>query len=184
MNRNTEIIKENLTLRDVMEFYGISFNRRGFALCPFHNEKTASLSIKNEHYKCFGCGAYGGVIDFIMEYFNLTFKQAITKLGSDFALPLSFRKPAYRERLKIAEKRRKTDAERAENAKIKKIIDNNYNALCELHRRLYGEALKRKSETLLEYVDIISDVLDDFSGKEALEWPRRLQMRFIQKRIL
>lgn len=184
MNRNVEIIKESLTLRKVMEFYGIHFNSRGFALCPFHTEKTASLSIKNEHYKCFGCGEYGGIIDFVMKYFGISFKQAIAKMGTDFALPLSFHKPTYRERLKITERRREIDAERAENAKIKKIIDNNYNALCELHRRLYGEALKRKSETLLEYVDIISDVLDDFSGKEALEWTRRLQMRFIQKRIL
>ena len=56
-----------LKLRDVMEFYGVQFNSRGFAKCPFHSEKTASLSIKNEHYKCFGCGAYGGIIDFVME---------------------------------------------------------------------------------------------------------------------
>lgn len=51
-------ISGRLKLREVMEFYGIQFNGRGFAKCPFHTEKTASLSIKNEHYKCFGCGAY------------------------------------------------------------------------------------------------------------------------------
>ena len=62
MNEMARKITESLRLRDVMEFYGVQFNSRGFARCPFHAEKTASLSIKNEHYKCFGCGAYGSVI--------------------------------------------------------------------------------------------------------------------------
>lgn len=175
MNRNVEIIKESLTLREVMEHYGIEFNSRGFARCPFHAEKTASLSIKNEHYKCFGCGVYGGTIDFVMEYFSLTFKQAIAKLGSDFALPLDFHKPTYRERLRMAEERRKRSAEKAERARARKILDDNYDALCWLHRALYRAYVKTGSDKIRAYADEISGVLDDFSGKEAMEWTKRLQ---------
>ena len=119
MNEIAKKITENLRLRDVMEFYGVQFNSRGFAKCPFHTEKTASLSIKNEHYKCFGCGAYGSVIDFVMNYYGLKFMQAVVRLDSDFHLGIiSGRRATYRE-----------NAERASQA----IIERAYKKCCLLY---------------------------------------------------
>jgi hypothetical protein len=55
----------------------------GKACCPFHKEKTPSFKVfKDNHYHCFGCGAHGGPIDFVMQYYNLPFKQAVQKLTS------------------------------------------------------------------------------------------------------
>lgn len=89
-NSSLQLCKERilayLKTKSVMEYYGIVFNGMGFARCPFHNEKTASMSIKNNHYKCFGCGEYGGVIDFVVKYFGLSFKDALSKIDSDFGL--------------------------------------------------------------------------------------------------
>ena len=79
-------IKDSLDLRDVMEYYGVEFNLRGYALCPFHSEKTASLSLKNGRFNCFGCGAKGDVIEFVMRYHNLKYGQALIRLDSDFQL--------------------------------------------------------------------------------------------------
>ena len=84
-----EQILEALNISDVMEYYGVTFNRRGFAQCPFHREKTASLSVKNNHFKCFGCGQYGNAIDFVVEYFGISFKDAMTKLDNDFNLGIT-----------------------------------------------------------------------------------------------
>jgi len=176
MNRNVEIITENLKLREVMEFYGVKFNRRGYALCPFHSEKTASLSIKDEKYKCFGCGEYGGIIDFVMKYFNLTFKQAIARLGADFNLPLSFRKPTYRERLKIAELRRKKDAEKKAKEEEEKRLKEHYNAWCAVHRIYYGVYVRTGDPLLKTFLDSLSNMLDDFTGKEAEKWTRKLDL--------
>lgn len=81
-----EQIESELTTRQVMEYYGIHFNRRGFALCPFHAEKTASLSIKNNHFKCFGCGASGDLFDFVAEMFGISFTESIKKLCGDFSI--------------------------------------------------------------------------------------------------
>jgi len=81
-----EQIESELTTRQVMEHYGVHFNRRGFALCPFHAEKTPSLSIKNNYYKCFGCGASGDLFTFVMESFGIGFTEAIEKLCSDFSI--------------------------------------------------------------------------------------------------
>ncbi len=81
-----EQIESELTTRQVMEYYGIHFNRRGFALCPFHTEKTASLSIKNNRYKCFGCGASGDMFSFVMELFGIGFTESIKTLCGDFSI--------------------------------------------------------------------------------------------------
>lgn len=54
------------------------------ACCPFHNEKTPSFSVSQEKqfYHCFGCGAHGNAIDFMIEFERLEFVEAIEELAS------------------------------------------------------------------------------------------------------
>ena len=51
-------------------------------LCPFHNEKTASFSVNSsrQFYYCFGCGSKGDAIQFLMDYFSLSFVDALKEL--------------------------------------------------------------------------------------------------------
>ena len=70
---------------DVVSHY-VLLNRRGntyFGLCPFHNEKTPSFSVtpSKQMYYCFGCGAGGNVYNFVMEYENYTFGEALQHLA-------------------------------------------------------------------------------------------------------
>ena len=62
-----------------------------FGLCPFHNEKSPSFSVSpvKQMYYCFGCGAGGNVITFLMEYENQTFPEAVRTLAqrAGIALP-------------------------------------------------------------------------------------------------
>lgn len=60
------------------------------ALCPFHNEKTPSFHIDDikGYYHCFGCGASGDVIKFVMETEGLSFKETIEKLAEDYSIKL------------------------------------------------------------------------------------------------
>lgn len=66
---------------------GEKFNREGFIKCPFHGEKTPSMSIKffpdkNKYkFKCFGCDAGGDAIDFISKLKDLDYKKAREYLG-------------------------------------------------------------------------------------------------------
>ena len=56
-------------------------NAAGFICCPFHNEKSGSCKIyKDNRYHCFGCGADGDVIDFMMKETGLTFINAVKKI--------------------------------------------------------------------------------------------------------
>lgn len=54
-----------------------------FACCPFHNEKSPSFSVSQtkQFYYCFGCGAHGNAIDFLIQYDRLSFPEAIELLA-------------------------------------------------------------------------------------------------------
>jgi DNA primase len=54
------------------------------ACCPFHNEKTPSFTVSpsKQFYHCFGCGAHGTAIGFLMEYSGLGFVEAVRELAS------------------------------------------------------------------------------------------------------
>lgn len=114
-------IKEQITMIQVCEKYGISLDRKGFAKCPFHNEKTPSFRVypADKGWHCFGCNESGSVIDFVMKYFNLPFKEAVKKIDMDFNLCL-FKKPTIQEyrQMQFAEKQRKAENQRQEAERI------------------------------------------------------------------
>ncbi len=58
------------------------------ALCPFHDEKTPSFSVNpdKQFYYCFGCGAGGNALGFVMDYENLEFPQAVDNLAATVGL--------------------------------------------------------------------------------------------------
>lgn len=63
---------------------------RYFGCCPFHNEKTPSFCVNQQdgYYHCFGCGASGNVIKFVMEMESITFVDAVKLLAEKVGMPL------------------------------------------------------------------------------------------------
>jgi len=83
-----ETIEQITAANDIVEVIGGYFplKRSGpvfKALCPFHQERTPSFSVNPQRqiFKCFGCGAGGSVIRFVMNYENLDFVSAAKKLA-------------------------------------------------------------------------------------------------------
>ena len=66
------------------------------ACCPFHSEKTPSFSVSptKQFYHCFGCGAHGTAIGFLMEYAGKTFPDAVEELARDAGLTVPARSSA------------------------------------------------------------------------------------------
>jgi DNA primase len=58
--------------------------------CPFHNEKTPSFTVSptKQFYHCFGCGAHGTALGFLMEYEHMSFPDAVAALAQDVGLPV------------------------------------------------------------------------------------------------
>lgn len=84
MKIDTQKICAANPLIDWLRKYGIEPDKKGFAKCPFHNEKTASFKVyPNNSFYCFGCGASGDVITLIMKMENLSFEDACSFLDRD-----------------------------------------------------------------------------------------------------
>lgn len=102
-------ILDTVSMLDVFEHYGFELNRSGFTCCMFHSEKTPSMKLykENKRYHCFGCGADGNVIDFVMTYFKLDFSQAMARIDYDFSVGISSENPTNRQRIELIEQRNK-----------------------------------------------------------------------------
>jgi DNA primase len=88
-------IDEIVTRSDIVEIIGsrLTLKKAGRefkACCPFHNEKTPSfwVSPDKQFYHCFGCGAHGTVVGFLMQYEKLEFPEAIAALAERAGLEL------------------------------------------------------------------------------------------------
>ena len=96
-----EIIQRVKEESDIVEWIGryTKLEKKGrnyMGLCPFHTEKTPSFSVQPDkgYYHCFGCGAGGDVIKFLMEKEGLGFIEAVEKLAEDLHIDL---KPSFRD---------------------------------------------------------------------------------------
>lgn len=83
-----EIVEEVRSRNDIVDVISgyVKLQKKGsnyFGLCPFHNEKSPSFSVspQKQMYYCFGCGAGGNVITFLMEYESYTFPEALKVLA-------------------------------------------------------------------------------------------------------
>jgi len=74
--------------------------REQLGLCPFHNEKTPSFTVSDEKgfFHCFGCGAHGDVIGFVMRSEGLSFPETVERLAREAGLPIPAATPEERAR--------------------------------------------------------------------------------------
>lgn len=87
-----ETLRQKVDLLEVIAPY-VRLRRSGSSytgLCPFHEEKTPSFHIHkgDTHYHCFGCGAHGDAITFLMQHAKMGFVEAIESLSETFQVPL------------------------------------------------------------------------------------------------
>jgi len=80
-----DVVRENVTAKQVFEYYGIKVNRYGMCCCPFHSDKYPSMKADTRYY-CFGCGEKGDAVDFVSKYYGLGPKDAAVKICDDFHL--------------------------------------------------------------------------------------------------
>ncbi len=90
--RDIEAIKDRIDIVELIEQY-IPLKQTGKnfqAQCPFHQDKTPSFTVSPDMqiYKCFGCGKSGDIFDFVMEYENLEFPDALKKLAKQAGIKL------------------------------------------------------------------------------------------------
>ena len=95
MRYSEDLIEEVRMKNDIVDIISgyVKLQKKGsnyFGLCPFHNEKSPSFSVSpaKQMYYCFGCGAGGNAISFVMEYENYSFTEALKMLADKAGVEL------------------------------------------------------------------------------------------------
>ena len=129
-------IQELLNRVDVVDVVGryVQLKKGGanfMGLCPFHGEKSPSFSVSptKQFYHCFGCGANGNAIGFLMEHAGMNFVEAVKDLAQQVGLQVPEDDVSPQERERAAQQRQKqvtlTDVlERAATAYQKQLKDS------------------------------------------------------------
>ena len=102
-------VKERADIVRVAQLYGMQLNRAYKCICPFHKEKTASLSIspQKQIWHCFGCGKGGDVISLVSELLNVNAYESAKSINYTLGLGLDpNQKASYFEINKCKEKRK------------------------------------------------------------------------------
>lgn len=157
---------------EVMVHYGFEIDRAGFCKCPLHGEKTGSFKAYNGNrgFYCFGCGAHGSVIDFVMQYFGLNFQDAIAKINTDFSLGLPIgEKLDRRKQLEMNRqafmRKRAVEAEKSERERL----ENAYWTAFDEWKRLDTNKIRYAPETQTEPLHpIFVEALKNISSAEYL----------------
>jgi len=167
-------IVNRVNITQATQFYGLRYNQHGYAVCPFHAEKTASLKIQGNYAHCFGCGWNHNIIGFVMDTFKLDFKSALIKINSDFGLGLPIdRRPTLREQRDAQHRYDEMQALRAREEAEKQAYSDLYNALWDRYalydknRRLYApqnideefNPLYVEAVSKISYIEYLIDVL-------------------------
>ena len=159
-------VKQQLNIRQVIEYYGFKVNRANQFVCPFHNDHKPSASIKNDYFHCFVCGTGGDLITFTAKYFGMSNFDATKKLIEDFRLNIVIDTKEERKAQYIAERNRKKEVNACSSLREKIAKDKELRS--EIKKttlyRLRGEVrehnIKNEKEQQ-EYIEHVGIVLAD-----------------------
>lgn len=124
-------IKQSVSCRQFLETNGITINRHGFCVCPFHGDTDASLKLYGNNWYCFGCHRHGDVITLAMELYGVSFKDAIVRLNDEFSVGLDINsKTSDKDKTLMAIRRAISETKRKQEAHKRKVCEETYlNAL-------------------------------------------------------
>lgn len=161
MNDPVKEIKSQISPAEAIERYTGQQARHGKYICPFHNDKHPSLSVKGSHWRCWSCDEHGDVIDFTTRYFGISFQEAINKLADDYSIPIQrFSEPVTDPLEKLWNAiQRETNEYNKEQVRIyRKAIDDQINDLTTAHRILLQHGAP--DEMLDRYAAEIDELID------------------------
>lgn len=111
-----------LTIKEIINYYGIKVNNNNMCKCPFgHKDNSPSMKIyeKTNSFYCFSCHKSGDFIKIVQLLFNLNFQQAMEKINDDFKLGLNTKSSYNRQQILRLEKEKKQKLLKEEQIKLK-----------------------------------------------------------------
>ncbi len=167
MNNFAEKIQENLTIPQVLSFYGYPTSRNKRIPCPLHHGKDSNFCYTDKVYHCWVCNEKGDLVGLVMNLFGISFKAALLKINTDFNLGLTARRPTYRERQLMAEDRKVKAAAKSLEMKKRQI----YNGLAVFHREVFRRLCQDpENRFLTELEEELERWLEDNTEEVIAPW--------------
>ena len=180
-----EAVKENVNLKRAAEFYGLEM-RNGMALCIFHNEKTPSMKLYDDHFYCFGCHKHGDVTDLVAKLLNLSPLEAAKQIAHDFGISYDYQKDDYKPSNASVLAKIKREHEKAKKKHAYGVLCNYFQLLNDWRKTYFPKSDKEephplfvKALTEMAYVEYLincvsygskeekADIINDKSGQLA-----------------
>ena len=79
-------------MTEVAHYYGVRMTGGSFANCLWHEDRTPSMKIYEDHFYCYGCGEHGDMIDLVGRLFSVSPFQAAQRLARDFGYAVLYKK--------------------------------------------------------------------------------------------
>lgn len=182
-------VRERVPAEDAARFYGLEFDRRGWAICPFHQDKHPSISFKGGRFRCWACGANGDSLDFTARFFNLDSVQAAKKLNADFHLGLAYEAKENPEALRMERERRRVAAAHQRFEEWRERTMKSLNEVCYIANKAKenGPPWTMAQVLAVRYqaqAECLSNFLEGDGSPEAqaqLYWERRRSEQWIAK---
>lgn len=118
-----EAVKESVNPRQIADYYGLQV-RNNMVSCLFHDERTPSMKLYDDHFYCFGCGKHGDVTDMVSELFGLSPKEAAEKIAHDFGISYDKQYGEYKPSKESVIAKIKREQDKAKEKQIYSILCN------------------------------------------------------------
>ena len=102
--------RERVSAQEAARYYGAEFDRRGWALCPFHRDTHPSMSFKDGRYHCWVCDVSGDSVDYVARLMDLRPMEALRRINGDFGLGLAIDRPPTESERQAAREYRQVSA--------------------------------------------------------------------------
>ncbi len=185
-----EEVKEKLSLRQVVEYYGYKVDRKGWFICPFHSDTHPSCSINpnKDYFNCFVCDAGGDLITFTAKLFELRNYDACKKLNEDFRLGLDIEGQENKNLFEIDRQRRKRLQKKKDRENLEKLIRHTGLILASYHaylwqgKQLHNDDKKRRERSCMhlsqaEYMLETYDKDPEKFSRKNMREVRRIEAR-------
>ena len=167
-----------LNMKDILNKYGIK-TIKYMCHCPFHKDNSPSMRIYEKSFYCFSCNRTGDLIEFVKQYFNLNFQEAMEKINFDFNLGLKTKGRISKKRLlelQKQEKIKKMQIEYKNKIITQKLIEasNHYriysNIVDDLKKQITTDNWEDKVEViafLQEKLELLDLYMEDLLNKKS-----------------
>lgn len=155
-------VRDRVSAEDAAHRYGLTFDRKGWALCPFHADTTPSLSFKNGRFRCWACGASGDAVDLTKHLFVLSPLEAAERLILDFGLNIPTREKNTPEQAEAVKRQHQIAEAHQQFEEWRRTFTNSLNAAFRVGHRVMLELPEQLSEPQATAIRL-HDTLENWS---------------------